>query len=381
MYDFFYKLSLAGLILGMICCFYGGTLSAADESHRPFGLSLAVSEEFLQTFLSAEYHGQDVSTEKDQSFGFDQVRIQIKRGKVTVSTDFWYKKFLTKAKKTALIDVAGFLKASFSTRYISKKKRIMLANSVIEQLDLTKGAPLKPLLIPLLNQAVNRVIVWKKIHNISLGEYAEIPVDQVKVDLRKKSVIVHLNQPSLVPEELIQEMFVISINESMANTALEAITPHIFPHFQGTIEDYQVQLAKVPFLDIFPGPSVQPGEMKLHLSLLLTPGADQKNEEPISLTIILGVIPHLEGQGKQVSMRLELNTDFQFAEAGSFSSQQASIRQVLQEYVLQAQDLLSQLKLEIPPIQFIREKQVLQLSKMVLDNDQLGLGATLVDIE
>ncbi|MBF0289049.1 MAG: hypothetical protein HQM14_14620 [SAR324 cluster bacterium] len=367
-------------IFGVICFVSGPTTSIANEDpSQPSGLSLAVSEEFLQTFLTAEYHGQDVSTEKDQAFGFDQVGLRIKKEKITLSTNFWYKKFLTKAKKTPLIDVAGFLKASFSTQYIAKKKRIMLANSSIDELDLRKGAALKPLLIPLLSQAINRVIVWKKINNIALGDYAEIPVNQVKVDLREKSVVVHLNQPSLVPEELLQEMFVISANESMINIALEAITPYMFPEFHGTLEGYTIELAKKPFMDIFPGPSVKQGEMQLHLPLLLIPGESQKKQSPLPLTLLLGVTPHLEGQEKQVSMRLELDTSFQFSETDS--SPPASIQQALQAYVVQAQQVLSQLKLEIPPIQFIREKQALQLSKVVLDNDQLGLGATLVNIE
>ena len=96
------------LLVGMVGWLYGSSLFAqVPKDLGKMGFSLSLSESFLQTYLTTEYHGQDVSTEKDQAFGFDKMRIQIKTGRVTLTTDFWYKKFISKAKATALIDVKG----------------------------------------------------------------------------------------------------------------------------------------------------------------------------------------------------------------------------------------------------------------------------------
>ena len=368
----------ACFLLGIAGCFYGNLVFAQS-------LSLSLSETFLQTYLTAEYHGQDVSTEKDQAFGFDKVRIQLKKGRVTITTDFWYKKFLTKAKTTPLIDVIGNLKTSFSVTYLPKKRRVMLTKSSIEHLKLTKGESLKPLLEPLLQTGIERLIVWEKIDSLVLGTSLKIPIKSVQIDLREQGVTVHLNQPSPIPSELLAEMFVIAVNESTLNAALAANASEVFPNALGIVKNeagvrYEITLSGEPFLDIYPGPSLQPGETRLALPLLLNPIAeDRAKSDEIPLTIILQVVPHLEGKGRQVSINLELKPDFELKSDEFSLKEQPWVEVALQAYVLQIRTLLAQLKVALPPIPFIPKAQSMQLSKIALDKNQMGLGGTLVE--
>lgn len=371
------------ILLGMLIAtpLSGLAQSSSETDSQEFNLSLAVSEEFLQTYFTAEYHGQDVSTEKDQAFGFENVRIRLKKGRVTIKTDFWYKKFLTHAKESVLLDVAGFLETSFTTIYLPEKKQIKLAKSSIERLKLTKGSHLKFLLEPLLRTALDQVIVWKKIDHLILGPYAKIPVNTVEIDLREKGVVVHLNQPSLIPPALLKEMFVISVTESTLNTALLKTAPHIFPAVLGEIADengtrYQVTLSGAPVIDVSPGKSVGLGEMKFQLPLLFQP-ATASSAESFDLTLGLRATPHLEGEGKQVHFSLELASQFELLSENSATAR-PWLQTALQEAVLQIQTLLSELKVAIPPIQFIPQAQHMQLSQIVLDNNQMGVAATLV---
>ncbi len=368
----------AFFLLGIGGCFFGNTVFAQS-------LSLSLSETFLQTYLTAEYHGQDVSTENDQSFGFDKVRLQLKKGRMSITTDFWYKKFFTKAKATPVIDVIGNLKASFSVIYLPKKKRVMLAKSSIEHLKLTKGGALKPLLEPLLQTALDRIIVWEKIDQLVLGTSLKIPIKSVQIDLHEQNVIAHLNQPSQIPPELLAEMFAIAVNESTLNAALAANASEIFSNAIGIVKNeagvrYEIKLSGEPFLDIYPGPSIQPGETRLALPLLLNPIAeDRAKGTAIPLKIILQVVPHLEGKGRQVSINLELKPDFELKSAEFSLKEQPWIEAALQEYLLQIRTLLAQLKVALPPIPFIPKAQQMQLSKITLDNNQMGLGGTLVE--
>ncbi|MBF0278043.1 MAG: hypothetical protein HQM13_09640 [SAR324 cluster bacterium] len=365
------------LLLGM-CCIYGNILTAQS-------LSLSLSETLLQSYLSAEFHGQDVSTEKDQSFGFDNVRIQIEDSRAIITTDFWYKKFLSKAKVSPLIDVTGDIKVSFNAVYLPKKKRVVLTKSSIEHLNLVKGNSLRPLLEPLLKTAIDRIVVWKKVDRLKIGNQFEFPINNVQVDFLHQSVIVHLNQPSPIPAAMLEQMFVIVVNESTLNAVLGTISSGLSARAIGIVKSnvgtqYEMVISGTPSLDIFPGPDLQSGETRFALPIALNPvSGDSEKKGSLPLTLILQVVPHLEGSEQEVSINLELKNEFD-VKTEAFSLQEETwIRPELEAYITQIGALLSQFKVAVPAIPFISNSRRLQLLKILLEQDQMALGASIVE--
>ncbi len=371
-------LCLSGIVL-----FFSNAL-AEEPWKDPVGVSISVSEAFLQAHLSSTYHGQDVSTEKDQSFGFENVRLRLKNGQAQVKTDFWYKKFTSSAKEDTLIDTSGFMEVTFGTVYLPEKKRIMLSKGRVKRLKLKNQPFLQPILVPILETAIDRVVVWKKIDGLNLGSDLNIPVELAAIRFRNRGVLLQLNGSPPVPDELAQEMFAISVNEVSANAALEHLAPQIFakvmesPQVQATLSGFLLRMPAAPVLDIHPGTQVAPGEMQLRVPLEFQPQSTSENQvATIGVKLLLRLHPQLHNRGKEVWISWGTDSQFEVEVESETSELSEWLDQTLQVYVEQVQEQIHQWEMRLPPIQFIPEGQALQLSQIILKEDMMNLTANL----
>lgn len=100
--------------------------AAPPTSNAMIGISIWVSKPFIQQYLASEYHGQNVSIDEDQSFGFENTQLFLKDNRAQIKAHFWYERSLTGR-------LEGEVTASFNLRHIPAKKRVMLTDAEIDE--------------------------------------------------------------------------------------------------------------------------------------------------------------------------------------------------------------------------------------------------------